>query len=132
MAYLVNVSILVDESDREEVYDALNALMATPDDEGYLNIIDYQISDAEKIHAALDDSISNDTYEEGDAFREWVIFSQSEADASDGEAGFWSNDLGWCSLPNATIFDARAVCLPISTNNDATMMMRPKLFQKDV
>lgn len=125
MAYLVNVSILVDESSRNVVYDGLNALFQKAESEENSTIIDYQISEAHSVHAALDDSISNDTYEEGDAFRGWVIFSQSEADASDGEAGFWSNDLGWCSLPNATVFDGRAVNLPITANNDAIMMMRP-------
>lgn len=76
--------------------------------------------------------IGNETYDEGDAFKHWVIFSQSESDASDGEAGYWSNELGWCSLELATNFDTQAVRLPITTNNDATMMMRHSLYQHDV
>lgn len=132
MAYLVNVSILVDASCSNEVYDGLNALMHKANEGGNSPIIDYQISDADSVHAALEDSISNDTYEEGDAFKEWVIYSQSEADASEGEAGYWSNDLGWCSLENATIFDVRAIHLPITTNKDATIMLHPKQFKKDV
>lgn len=132
MAYLVNISILVAEGSESEAYDSLNALLNQSDDDGVSNIIDYQVSQAEGVHTALEDSISNNTYEEGDAFKHWVIFSQSEADASDGEAGYWSNELGWCSLELATNFDAQAVNLPITTNNDATMMMRPSLFQQDV
>lgn len=86
------LQLLVDASNGNEVYDCINALMHTAEAEGNSPLGDYQISDALKIHTALEDSISNDTYEEGDAFREWVIFSQSEADASDGEAGYWSKN----------------------------------------
>ena len=50
-----------------------------------------------------------------------VIYSPNESAASDG-GGFWSNDHGWGSLDNATVFtqkEADSLNLPIATGDDA-------------
>ncbi|WP_253248781.1 hypothetical protein [Alcaligenes faecalis] len=127
MAHLVTVTILVDDNNCNEVYDGINALMKNAAVEDNSAIIDYQVSNTERVHAVLEDSISNDSYEEGDAFKEWVIFSQSESDRSDDRAGFWSNLYGWTTFDMATRFSAVHTYLPKARNNDATLLLASKV-----
>lgn len=52
-----------------------------------------------------------------------VIFSPSEMREG---AGFWSNDLGWTDLENATVFDSPDYTLPMSSGEDARWMEAPR------
>jgi hypothetical protein len=56
---------------------------------------------------------------------EFVVFSASEARASDDTAGFWSNQDGWTTLDGATKFDEAGGLLPLSAGNDAVWMRAP-------
>lgn len=52
----------------------------------------------------------------------YVIYSPNESASSGDGAGFWSNDLGWTTLDQATRFseqEKQAFCLPMSTGADA-------------
>lgn len=131
MAYIATVKILVDETDEATVYDGLNEMLRTAqepvDEDGDETpwIVDWKFESAVQTNEVLNDSIANETYEEGDAFNDWVIFSRSEAVARDG-AGFWSNVHGWATLEQATRFEvASARSLPHSTGMDATWMLAP-------
>lgn len=54
----------------------------------------------------------------------WVVYSPNESAVSDS-AGFWSNELGWVLLDQATCFtadEARDAVLPISVSRDARLV----------
>ena len=46
----------------------------------------------------------------------FLIYSPSEAEASDDNAGFWSNDLGWTTQLGATQFPDTQSNLPVATS----------------
>ena len=128
MAHVARIRILCDETDEARVYDGINEMLRAaqePVEEGDAPwIVDWAIDSVDPTHAALDDSIVNETYVEGEAFRDWVIYSPSEARAQDGD-GYWSNEYGWTTLDLATKFDAIERALPRSIGNDATWMLAP-------
>lgn len=60
--------------------------------------------------------------EENSDCDKYVIYSASEAEYSDDNSGFWSNDQGWVDFYFATQFtydETRKLNLPISENSDA-------------
>ncbi len=127
MATLATLKILVDEANEAAVYDGINEMLRSaqygePNGEGW--IVDWKIESIESANESLNDSIANETYAEGDAFNDWVIFSRSEAIAQDG-AGFWSNEYGWTTLDLATKFDGAERKLPHSAGMDAVWMLAP-------
>lgn len=130
MAHIATIKILVDERNEAVVYDGINNLLRDAqyggpngEDKGW--IVDWSFVSVNPTNTDLDDSIANGTYEEGDAFNDWVIFSRSEAIAQDG-AGFWSNEHGWTTLDQATRFDGADVWqMPHSTGMDAVWMLPP-------
>jgi hypothetical protein len=133
MAYIATVKILVDDNNESVVYDGINeilrdAQMGGPNGECQDWVVDWKFDSVEPVGEELNDSIANETYEEGDAFADWVIFSASEARANDG-AGFWSNEYGWTTIDLATKFDAiereRAHGGPRSAGMDAMWMLAP-------
>ncbi len=74
MAKIVTIKMLVDSDDKDAicalVYEALYpTTLDTIDEDGVLCIDFYIDSDMEGITADIEDSIVNETYEEGDAFR---------------------------------------------------------------
>ncbi len=128
---MATIKILVDEAKEAVVYDGLYEMLRIaqePVDEDSDEtpwLLDWKVDSVDPTNESLNDSIANETYAEGDAFNDWVIFSRSEAIAQDG-AAFWSNEYGWTSLDLATKFDgSSAHDLPISTNMDATWMLAP-------
>lgn len=129
MAYMATIKILVDEANEATVYDGLNEMLrmaqepVDEDSEETPWLLDWKVESVDPTNESLNDSIVNETYAEGDAFNDWVIFSRSEAIAQDG-AAFWSNEYGWTSLDLATKFDgSSAHDLPISTNRDAMWLL---------
>lgn len=130
MAYIATVKILLDEANESNVYDGINeilrdAQMGGPNGEDRGWVVDWKFESIESANESLNDSIANETYAEGDAFNDWVIFSRSEAIAQDG-AGFWSNEHGWTTLDLATKFeDASVGDLPRSAGMDAVWMLAP-------
>lgn len=57
-----------------------------------------------------------------------VVFSLSEG-------GFWSNDLGWTDLANATLFapaEIQTLSLPMASGNDAKYIVEPKIDENDI
>lgn len=131
MAYIATIKILVDEANESTVYDGLNEMLRTaqePVDEDDAEtpwLLDWKFESVDPVNESLNDSIANETYAEGDAFNDWVIFSRSEAVAQDG-AGFWSNEYGWTTLDLATKFEGASVQdLPISAGMDAVWMLAP-------
>lgn len=129
MAYIATVKILVDETNETNVYDGINEMLRSaqygePNGEGW--IVDWKFESVDPVNESLNDSVANETYEEGDAFGDWVIFSHSEALAQDG-AGFWSNEYGWTTFDEATKFDSREVIVPCSTGMDAIWILIPRV-----
>lgn len=130
MAFIATVTILVDEANETSVYDGINeilrnAQMGGPNGEDRGWVVDWKFKSIKPANESLNDSIANETYAEGDAFNDWVIFSRSEAIAQDG-AGFWSNEYGWTTLDLATKFeDASVRDLPHSAGMDAVWMLAP-------
>jgi hypothetical protein len=130
MAYVVTVKILVDEADKVSVFDGINEILRDaqiggPNGEDRDWVVDWKFDSVEPVNESLNDSIANETYFEGDAFRDWVIFSRSEAIAQDG-AGFWSNKHGWTTLDLSTKFKgAPTRNLPHSVGMDAMWMLAP-------
>jgi len=133
MAFIATVSILVDEANEASVYDGINeilrdAQMGGPNGEDRGWVVDWKFKAVEPVNESLNDSIANETYTEGDAFSDWVIFSRSEAIARDG-AGFWSNEYGWTTLDLATKFcgyeSRRPHDGPLSAGMDAVWMLAP-------
>ncbi len=122
MAFIATVTILVDEANETSVYDGINeilrnAQMGGPNGEDRGWVVDWKFKSIKPANESLNDSIANETYAEGDAFNDWVIFSRSEAIAQDG-AGFWSNEYGWTTLDLATKFeDASVRDLPHRSGN---------------
>jgi hypothetical protein len=128
MAYIATINIVVDETEEARLYDGINEMLRTAqepvEEDGAPWIVDWAFTSVEHVNEALNDAICNATYAEGDAFRDWVIFSRSEAIAQDG-AGFWSNEYGWTTLDLATKFDAIKRELPHSAGMDAVWMLAP-------
>jgi hypothetical protein len=130
MAYIATVKILVDEADKASVFDGINELLRDAKKGGPKGknrdwIVDWEFGPVEPVNESLNDSIANETYEEGDAFADWVIFSAGEARANDG-AGYWSNEYGWTTIDHATRFylceRERSDELPHSAGMDAVWM----------
>lgn len=60
-----------------------------------------------------------------DLVNEYLIFSQSEAEAATIREGFWSNEHGWGDFRNATRFktsEREALTLPVTASNDARLV----------
>ena len=99
MAYLVTVKLLLDEASEEAATALAQAAINCITSQELANaetLVDSTIEDVSAVNESLDDSIANETYSEGDAFANWVLYSQSEADSdSDDNAGYWSNTYGW-------------------------------------
>lgn len=122
MAHIATVKIVVDEANEDAVYDGINEMLRAFNGDW---VVDWKFESVEPVNESLNDSIANETYDEGDAFRDWVIFSRSEAIAQDG-AGFWSNEYGWTTLDLATKFEGASVRdLPHSAGMDAVWMLVP-------
>lgn len=124
MAYTATITILIDEADEVRVADSINEMLRTNWVENGGNVVDWAIDHVGAVCEELNDSIANDTYQEGDAFREWVIFSRSEMEKGDG-AGFWSNGYGWTTLDLATKFASTEGDKPVTAGDDATWMLAP-------
>ncbi len=126
MAHIATLKILVDEPNQAAVYDGINGILwnaqlGGPNGEDRDWVVDWKFDSVEPVNESLNDSIANETYAEGDAFDDWVIFSRSEAIAQDG-AGFWSNEYGWTTLDLSTKFeDASVRDLPHSAGMDAVL-----------
>lgn len=57
---------------------------------------------------------------------DYVIYSPNESALTDGDAGFWSNEDGWCDFTTATRFtkaESETLNLPISTGQDAKWVL---------
>ena len=126
MAYLVTLTVLVDEATEDlaetRVSYALKSIIsACP----IGAVLDWQSVSVARANESLNDAICNDTYETGDAFKDWVIFSRSEAIASGDAAGFWSNEFGWTAFDLATRFSGADRDLPVSAGDDALWMSAP-------
>lgn len=129
MAHLVVVQILVDEHEESRVVDGINEMLKTaqqPVEEGGPSwIVDWSIASARKTLKELDDSLVNEIYAEGDAFRNWVAFSASEASSLESGSGYWSNQFGWTSVDLATKFDPVDPVLPPTGADDVVWMLAP-------
>lgn len=129
MALLVKIEVLIDETDANLAIAHLEQALSTASqpageyDGSWL--VDWSIDLPSPVHEEINDSIVNKTYQRGDFQKDFVIFSASEARASDDCAGFWSNEYGWTILDLATRFSAVTGSRPISVGMDATWMHTP-------
>lgn len=131
MAQLVTLKLVIDDTNEENVYDGLNEMFRAsqlpvdPMIDSKPWIVDWSISDVSETAPVLDKLIASGRYEEDKAFCDYVVFSPSEARASDDMAGFWSNSFGWTTLDLATKFDCLNRDMPIGLDNDAAMILAP-------
>ena len=116
MAYIVTLKILVDLDEAKAEKCVVQLLTPEP------CVIDYQVVALERTADELDDSLVNETYSPGDAFRNWVLFSRTEADAFEGD-GYWSNEYGWGSVDLATRFDPIQLDRPQTGKQDDVVML---------
>ena len=127
MAYLVTGKLLLDEASEEAATALAQAAIHCITSQELANaetLVDSTIEDVSAVNESLDDSIANETYSEGDAFANWVLYSQSEADSdSDDNAGYWSNTYGWTSRDLATRFSSTSCDKPDSVGMDAMWMV---------
>jgi hypothetical protein len=129
MAHIACIQILVNEDDKATVFDGINeilrdAQMGGPNGEGRGWIVDWKFDNVHEASPAVSKSVQNDSYSEGDAFIDYVVFSPEEARAGYG-AGFWSNEHGWTTLDQATKYDDAEGNLPITADSDAVWMAAP-------
>lgn len=126
MATLVTLNLLVDDADEAAASALISEIMATAMQQTLdgvdSKVLDFEVSDASRTITELDDSVVNETYVEGNAFSDWVIYSPSEAAQSEDRAGFWSNTYGWTTYDLATRLPP-VFRLPQSTANDAVWML---------
>lgn len=128
MASVVTIKILVDEPiDITAIARARNIMLHAQRNDSN-KIVDWTVEDSQKVNDALADSICNDTYDSGDAFSDWMIYSASEAQFSGDSAGFWSNTFGWTTQDLATRFGSQMVNLPMSRGNDAMSIQAKSLI----
>ena len=131
MAMLVTITLLVDDPDEVRVTDGVKEMLSaaqTPVEEGQPSwIVDWAVDAVQPVLSELDDSIVNETYEDGDLSRDWVVFSATEAqrDTDDERYGYWSNEYGWTTLDLATRFDPIKRNLPSIGVPDAVWMICP-------
>lgn len=93
MAKVITIQVLCDEYETKEK-EILSAI------KNHGGVMDITVESIGITNDALDDSIANDTYEEGDAFRKWVIHHCSTN-------LFWSDEVGnWVALEFATRYDS--------------------------
>lgn len=130
MAFIATIRVLVDEIDPDRAHEALEEMLqaakspADPDHRTAKSwLIDAKIEDMTRAASAVETAIDADTYQCGDAFGQWVVYSRSEAIANEENAGYWSNEYGWTSFDLATRFNGESMQLPISRSNDATLLM---------
>jgi len=73
MAKIVTIELIVDEDNDEAIADGLNEVLrpltVAGDDESCGWLVDYQFKRSYYVPAHIEDSIVNETYEEGDAFK---------------------------------------------------------------
>lgn len=126
MAHLVTLTVLVDEATEDLAESRVSSALKSIISAGPIGaVLDWQIDSVARANESLNDAICNETYEIGDAFKDWVIFSRSEAIASGDAAGFWSNEFGWSTFDLATRFSGANRDLPMSTGDDALWMSAP-------
>lgn len=124
MAFTATVTILIDEPEESMVIDCINEMLRNCGVGNGGNVADWAIDHVGVVCEEMNDSIANETYAKGDAFRDWVIFSRSEMNKGEG-AGFWSNNYGWTTLDLATKFASTEWFKPMSAGADATWMLAP-------
>lgn len=134
MAYLATIQIVIDDQDPEHIEECLKEMLAaacTPvDPEGgddHNWIVDSRIESIDALNDVVCDAITNQTYSEGDAFAQYVIYSRSEAAAGGNELdGYWSNVCGWGDFNLALrISPPVALNLPMSAGQDAVLVRVP-------
>ncbi len=127
MAYLVTVKLLLDEASEEAATALAQAAINCITSQELARagtLVDSTIEDVSAVNESLNDSIANETYSEGEAFANWLLYSQSEADSDSGDnTGYWSNTYGWTSRDLATRFPSTRCETPNSVGNDATWML---------
>lgn len=128
MAFIATVSILIDESNEDSAYEAINKILiqasARANEQEDAGVIDWNIDAVNTVNEPINDSIGNDTYAKGDAFRDWVILSGNAASLSEGY-GYWSKEYGWTTLDLATKYSVAVREIPKECGEGATWMLCP-------
>lgn len=113
MAFIVTLKLLIDlptAAEAEEFISNAIGVNSLADSEVSSPILDYSIEACEPVARCLSDSIVNETYSSGDAFRSMII-RNPKPDVAEGER-FWSNQYGWSSYDLATRLSAIEQDLP--------------------
>jgi len=128
MARIVTLKLLIDEPDESKIHQEIAAMIGMaqqPVDDGNCPwLVDWTIESTYSVHKELDDSITNETYQEGDCARNWLAFSATKANESD--SGYWSNAFGWTSFDLATRYDCAHINAPRWYGaEDVVLMLEP-------
>ncbi|MBU2765471.1 hypothetical protein HAP94_04520 [Acidithiobacillus ferrivorans] len=128
---VVSVKLLVDmDALKVAGYSDVNALLsamirADYEDTDDSAIIDFEVGTHEIVCTEIEDSIVNDTYVNGEVFRDWVFFAKSEQNYGDHchSSGYWSEGYGWSNYRLATRYRPFGIRRPRSNTNDAILLM---------
>lgn len=66
------------------------------------DVVDYELDYSEPVADELSDAVSNETYDAGDAFNNWIIFLLEKVIANAPRSGFYSSEFGWGDYNLAT------------------------------
>lgn len=122
MAHIITLALFVDSDDEAQASIIAENSLETAKQKFGAYIVDSEIGTS-AANASLCDSLVNETYKSGDAFSNWMIYSPSEAKASNGAAGYWSEEYDWTSFDLATRFSADAEVLPESAEDDVVFVL---------
>ena len=119
MAQILTIRVLLD-AEEDVAKKEIDALLREHCTKTGSSLIDWEQSDIHPVCDEVDDAIANETYPNGLAFDEFVIYSSSEFQAG---TGFWSDTLsGWTSFEFATRVDCARRELPPSRGGDAMIL----------
>lgn len=96
MAKIITLQLLLDTNDQRVTDDMFDEILAA-----YPMIIDHDIINDVPVCHELEDMIVNETYEAGDAFKSWVVYSPRTDDVN-GDGCYYSETYGWSSYDLAT------------------------------
>lgn len=118
MAQILTIRVLLD-AEEDVAKKEIDALLREHCTKTGSSLIDWEQSDIHPVCDEVDDAIANETYSNGLAFEEFVIYSSSEFQAG---TGYWSDTDGWTTFDRATRIDCTKRELPSSRGGDAMFL----------
>lgn len=122
MPFLATVTVLIHEDKESKVCESIEDIMRKHARGFGGNVVDWSIGRIAEV-SELKTSIETESYEKGNAFKDWVLFSPSAMLRGEG-CGFYSSEYGWVTLDLATKYEVPSD-RPASADEDAVWMIAP-------